>query len=224
MNVGHIVTGYIERDRTMKKLNVQKFMKTELGSEMEAMVKTWDNALDERRKVTPGLSSRTEQEKGLGYKYWNETVKSCGDQWNVYKLALMHIYGIEFCFTRTDEYFGVCSADESIWLMKEMKDTTMIGDKSYLVTADCLVDDCMMTWEIRANSDEEAFDKGYSIVQKCREADGGSCEVLPIRGGAWNDPMNSCFYTVKNKFNGFIICEEIGKEYPDSMFALKGEM
>lgn len=95
MNVGHIVTGYIERDRTMKKLNVQKFMKTELGSEMEAMVKTWDNALDERRKVTPGLSSRTEQEKGLGYKYWNETVKSCGDQWNVYKLALMHIYGID---------------------------------------------------------------------------------------------------------------------------------
>lgn len=96
-------------------------MKTELGSEMEAMVKTWDNALDERRKVTPGLSSRTEQEKGLGYKYWNETVKSCGDQWSVYKLALMHIYGIEFHFTRTDEYFGVCTEDESIWLMKEMK-------------------------------------------------------------------------------------------------------
>lgn len=204
------------------KLNIEKFMKTEFGSEMESMVKTWDCAIDERRKVTPGLSSRTEQDKGMGYKYWNETCKCCQNQWEVYKMALLHIYGIEFNFTRTDEYFGICDNDEQVWLMKVKKDTTMIGTKEYLVTADCLVDDCILTWEIRANSDEEAFDKGYGIVQKCREADGGSCEVLPIRGGAWTDPMNSCFFKEVKKIEGFTICEEYGKEYPDSMFAIRG--
>lgn len=128
----------------------------------------------------------------------------------------------EIFFTRTDEYFGVCSEDQSVWLMKVEKDTTMIGSKEYLVTADCLVDNCILAWEIRANSDEEAFDKGYGIVQKCREADGGSCEVLPIRGGAWADPMNSCFFKEVKKIEGFTICEEYGKEYPESMFAIRG--
>ena len=53
------------------KLNKEKFMKTEMGGELEETIRTWDKAIDERRK------------------------------------------------TRTDEYFGVCSEDESIWLMKE---------------------------------------------------------------------------------------------------------
>lgn len=93
--------------------------------------------------------------------------------------------------------------------------------KEFLVTADCLVDDVMLTWVIEAENDEEAWDKGYGIVQKSYVADGGSCDVLPIRGGAWADEMNSCFFKVVGQFNGFQICEEYGKEYPECMFALR---
>ena len=42
----------------------------------------------------------------------------CQAQWEVYKLALKHFYGVEYFFTRTDEYFGICTEDESDWLMK----------------------------------------------------------------------------------------------------------
>lgn len=31
---------------------------------------------------------------------------------------------------------------------------------------------------------------------------------LVVRGGAWLDVMNSCFYTVIDKINGFDICQE----------------
>lgn len=31
---------------------------------------------------------------------------------------------------------------------------------------------------------------------------------FPVRGGAWNDPMNSCFYTVVDTINGYEICRD----------------
>ncbi len=31
---------------------------------------------------------------------------------------------------------------------------------------------------------------------------------LVVRGGAWLDVMNSCFYTVIDKIKGFDICQE----------------
>lgn len=101
------------------KLNIEKFMKTEMGAELEETIRCWDKAIEERRKVTPGLSSRTEEDKGMGYHYWNNTCKSCQDRWEVFKLAIHQFYGIEFFFTRTDEYFGICTEDETTWLMKE---------------------------------------------------------------------------------------------------------
>ena len=205
--------------RTDMKLNKEKFMKTEMGGELEETIRTWDKAIDERRKATPGIGN---PDQGLGFKYWDNTCRSCQDRWEVFKLAIKQFYGIEFFFTRTDEYFGVCSEDEQVWLIKEEKDTTKIGSKEYLVLADCLVDSCMMTWEIKADNDEQAYMKAMSIVRKTREADSGTCETIPIRGGAWADEMNSCFFKELKKVNGFRICEEYGKEYPDNMFALRG--
>ena len=61
------------------KLNIKKFMMTEMGGELEETIKAWDQALE----------------------------------------AIRQFYGIEFNFTRTDEYFGICNDDETIWLMKE---------------------------------------------------------------------------------------------------------
>ena len=37
------------------KLNKEKFMKTEMGGELEETIRTWDKAIDERRKATPGI-------------------------------------------------------------------------------------------------------------------------------------------------------------------------
>lgn len=93
------------------KLNKEKFMKTEMGGELEETIRTWDKAIDERRKATPGIGN---PDQGLGFKYWDNTCRSCQDRWEVFKLAIKQFYGIEFFFTRTDEYFGVCSEDESM--------------------------------------------------------------------------------------------------------------
>ena len=33
-------------------------------------------------------------------------------------MAIKHFYGVEYHFTRTDEYYGLCTEDESDWLMR----------------------------------------------------------------------------------------------------------
>ena len=75
-----------------------------------------NQALEERRKATPGIG---DPDQGLGFGYWDRTCKSCQDRWEVFKLAIRQFYGIEFNFTRTDEYFGICNDDETIWLMND---------------------------------------------------------------------------------------------------------
>lgn len=58
------------------KLNKEKFMKTEMGGELEETIRTWDKAIDERRKATPGIGN---PDQGLGFKYWDNTCRSCQD-------------------------------------------------------------------------------------------------------------------------------------------------
>lgn len=58
------------------KLNKEKFMKTEMGGELEETIRTWDKAIDERRKATPGIGN---PDQGLGFKYWDNTCRSCLD-------------------------------------------------------------------------------------------------------------------------------------------------
>ena len=48
------------------KLNKEKFMKTEMGGELEETIRTWDKAIDERRKATPGILMNSGQ-----CKFWN---------------------------------------------------------------------------------------------------------------------------------------------------------
>ena len=67
------------------KLNKEKFMKTEMGGELEETIRTWDKAIDERRKATPGIGNSNQ---GLGFKYWENTCRSCQDRWEVFKLAI----------------------------------------------------------------------------------------------------------------------------------------
>lgn len=37
---------------------------------------------------------------------------------DVYKIAMRQFYGLNLCFSSTDEYFGACTEDGSFWLFK----------------------------------------------------------------------------------------------------------
>ena len=79
------------------KMNKEKFLKTELGSSMIECVRAWDFWLDTNTRKTCNI---------------------CQAQWEVYQMAVRQFYGIEYHFTRTDEYFGICTEDETDWLLK----------------------------------------------------------------------------------------------------------
>lgn len=83
-------------------MNKQKFMKTEFGQELEGVIRAWDMALEQSREDSATLRDLA----------W------CQAQWEVYRLAMKQFYGVEYHFTRTDEYFGVCTEDECDYLLK----------------------------------------------------------------------------------------------------------
>lgn len=87
------------------KLNKEQFLKTEFGAELECTITAWDQALEKNR--------RTGEDKEI-----LKTLAWCQAQWEVYRMAIKHFYGVEYHFTRTDEYYGLCTEDESDWLMK----------------------------------------------------------------------------------------------------------
>lgn len=46
-------------------------------------------------------------------------------------MAVRQFYGIEYCFSRTDEYFGVCTEDETDWLFKVNR-ADMKGSETFI--------------------------------------------------------------------------------------------
>ena len=84
------------------KMNKEQFLKTEFGGELESTITAWDDALSRNREDKEVLRTLT----------W------CQAQWEVYRMAIKHFYGVEYHFTRTDEYYGLCTEDESDWLMR----------------------------------------------------------------------------------------------------------
>ena len=90
------------------KLNKEKFLKTELGSSLHECITAFDHWLTELRKFS------IDQE----YRKTRKAADWCQAQWEVYQMALKQFYGVEYHFTRTDEYFGVCTEDETDWLFK----------------------------------------------------------------------------------------------------------
>lgn len=46
---------------------------TETGGELEETIKAWDQALEERRKATPGIG---DPDQGIGFGYWDRTCKA----------------------------------------------------------------------------------------------------------------------------------------------------
>ena len=90
------------------KMNKEQFLKTEFGGELESTITAWDDALNRNREDKEVL----------------RTLAWCQAQWEVYRMAIKHFYGVEYHFTRTDEYYGLCTEDESDWLMKVDRELT----------------------------------------------------------------------------------------------------
>ncbi|MBR2401953.1 MAG: hypothetical protein IKB01_04160 [Lachnospiraceae bacterium] len=106
------------------KLNKEQFLKTEFGSELECMITAWNQALEKH--------NRTGEDKDI-----LRTLAWCQAQWEVYRMAIKHFYGVEYHFTRTDEYYGLCTEDESDWLMKV--DREQVNSPRYEATREDVV-------------------------------------------------------------------------------------
>ena len=91
------------------KLNKEKFLKTEVGTELKNCIISWDKALHSCRVN----GNHTEE-----YKRGRRTADWCQAQWEVYKMVLLQSFGIEYNFTRTDGYFGLVTTDEENWLFR----------------------------------------------------------------------------------------------------------
>lgn len=91
------------------KLNKEKFMKTELGENLNECIRDWDRAIELTKKYEYGCEN---------YRNADRASLVCQAQWEVYKMTIKQFYGVEYNFTRTDEYFGLVTDDEKDWLLK----------------------------------------------------------------------------------------------------------
>ena len=91
------------------KMNKEKFVKTEVGGELKSCIISWDKALD---------SCREHEYYTDEYKRNRKAADWCQAQWEVYKIVIRQFFGIEYNFTRTDEYFGLVTEGETDWLFK----------------------------------------------------------------------------------------------------------
>lgn len=88
-----------------------KFLKTEFGFKLRNMI----NLLDELYEIRSKYAEQEDWEEfHLCCCRINEFVAGL----KVFKLAIKQFYNIECNFIRTDEYYGICTADSSDWLFK----------------------------------------------------------------------------------------------------------
>ena len=81
------------------KFNKEKFLKTWFGAEMKNCIDCWDLYIRTKDDVRANL---------------------CYAQWQVYKLAIKQFYDIVYCFSRTDEYYGLVT-ENGDWLYKNYR-------------------------------------------------------------------------------------------------------
>lgn len=91
------------------KLNKEEFLQSELGRGLKDCITQWDKALTALSKCGYGTADYLEAQ---------EKAYTSSAMWDVFRMALKHFYGMEYHFTRTDVDFGVCTEDESNWLLK----------------------------------------------------------------------------------------------------------
>lgn len=95
-------------------MNKEKFLQTEFGGNLIECVTAWDYYLTEQRKFN--------NSEYVGFGRIREGVLWCQAQWEVYQAALKNFYNVVYHFSRTDNYFGICTEDESDWLFKKERE------------------------------------------------------------------------------------------------------
>ena len=93
------------------KLVKARFEKTEFGGQMVETVKAIDFYLEEKSHT----SQWQEPEK---YKRLSKDIDQLFAQFEIFKLAVKQFYGVEYHFTRTDDYFGCCTNDGEDFLFR----------------------------------------------------------------------------------------------------------
>ena len=122
------------------KLNKEKFLKTELGGNLQECIESWDFALKGGNKT-----------KSL--------VDWCQAQWEVYQIMFRQLYNIDYHFSRTDEYFGVCTEDED-WLFKVERQEEQMNKvrRKRLAEAIDLINQAKGILEEVKDEEQEAYD------------------------------------------------------------------
>lgn len=93
------------------KLVKARFEKTEFGGQMVETVKAIDFYLEERSHT----SQWREPEK---YEGLTKDIDRLFAQFEIFKLAVKQFYGVEYHFTRTDDYFGCCTNNGEDFLFR----------------------------------------------------------------------------------------------------------
>ena len=109
----------------------KQFLESKFGKELVSMITEWDQALEK--------NSRSGEDKDI-----LRTLAWWQAQWEVDRMAIKHFYGVEYHFSRTDEYYGLCTEDESDWLMKV--DRKLVMSLRCEITED-VADALMRAWE-----------------------------------------------------------------------------
>lgn len=92
-------------------MNKEKFLKTEFGAELEDIIRALNYYLNEISRVS-------QLENPKDYQALDKDIQTLFSKWHVFQLAIKQFYGIEYNFTRTDEYYGVCTNEEDFLFKK----------------------------------------------------------------------------------------------------------
>ena len=88
--------------------NKEDFLYSIFGEGLIECIQGWDKQLYEMSR----LNEFTPEYKAAEY-----LAHGYESQWTVYKKYFRTI-GLKYNFSRTDEYFGICSDEETDWLIK----------------------------------------------------------------------------------------------------------
>ena len=102
------------------KLVKARFERTEFGGQMVETVKALDFYLEEKSHT----SQWQEPEK---YKRLRKDIDRLFAQFEIFKLAVKQFYGVEYHFTRTDDYFGCCTNDGEDFLFRFEREKKVSG-------------------------------------------------------------------------------------------------
>lgn len=115
----HIYTDLpTEEEERFRRLDPEEFQRTPIGEELRKIVNTWDIALENRWKAIRGIQGYPGAERLPDVKDWEQMCAECRARWEVMKIVLREIYGVEFHFTRTEQYTGICDENETVWLVQ----------------------------------------------------------------------------------------------------------